>query len=64
MKKKIELEVPTVPNFVRIKGTDTAVSVAAFSEAECRELGREWTNNLIKRAAVLRDQQKKQSKQK
>lgn len=53
MKKHIEVVVPSVPNFLKV-GTQT-VSVAEFSNNELRQIGREWTEKLIKRAQTIRD---------
>lgn len=41
------LETPSVPNFVRIKGTDRAYPISEMSIDELRGLGKQWTEALI-----------------
>lgn len=50
---KTAVEVPTVPNFLRVKGAvanDQTIPLSAVNEADLRALGEEWTNALIRRA--------------
>lgn len=53
---KIEkIEMPMVPNYLRLKGEDgvyVAVSVKAFTEDELREIARLWTEALIKKSKL------------
>lgn len=51
MKKllKVEIEVPMVPNFLRY-GERKTLPVSAFTEAELREIGKLWTEALVKNA--------------
>ena len=65
MKKKIEIEIeaPTVPNFLRniVKGRDKAILVPVqdFTDDELRKIGEEWTELLIKNAKKKRKQNDK-----
>jgi hypothetical protein len=45
-----EIECPRVPNFVRLCGQDQGIPVGLFTDAELRNLGRQWTANLIANA--------------
>lgn len=60
MKKQveIEIEVPAIPNFVRnlVKGRDKAilVPISDFTEEELRQIGKEWTEKLVKQAKKKR----------
>jgi hypothetical protein len=49
--KKINIELPSVPNFILVKGTKETVPVSEFkTDDELREIGAEWTDELIKKA--------------
>lgn len=48
MEKKLTVHIPTVPNFLKV-GEQT-FPISDFSEKELKEIGREWTQNLIERA--------------
>ena len=50
MEKKIKIELPLLPNFLRPAGTDKAMAISEFTEAELREIGAEWTEALVKHA--------------
>ena len=52
MQKNIELETPAAPNFIRAKGGTKMFSIKEFSEYELREIGHEWTEELIKKAEI------------
>jgi len=52
MKKQItiDLELPSLPNFLRSKDGYTAVSVADCSKKKLEEIGRLWTKALVKKS--------------
>lgn len=60
MKKKIEvqIEAPTVPNFLRniVTGREKAILIPIqdLTDEELREIASEWTENLIKAARKKR----------
>ena len=48
MLKKIQTHCPSVPNFIK---TDyDIIPISSFTEEELREIGKEWTEELIKKA--------------
>lgn len=49
MKKKIEIQIPTTPNFIALK-SHTVIPVSEFSDEELKEVGKEWIKELIKKA--------------
>lgn len=49
----VPIEVPRVPNFVRLMGGGT-VGVEHLTEDQLRELGAAWTEALVKNAALRR----------
>lgn len=51
MKKtlEIELEIPMTPNFIRY-GERKHIPIQDFTIEELREIGKQWTENLIKAA--------------
>jgi hypothetical protein len=53
---KVEIETPTVPNFIFINvgSQRTGHSVADFSVEELKEIGRKWTESLVANAANKR----------
>ena len=60
MKASDLVEVPKVPNFLlmRSKGMpDIAISIAAFTDSELKSIAKEWTKNLLARAAEVRSNQ-------
>lgn len=46
---KVIIEVPDTPNFLRY-GDRKVLSISDFTEAELREIGKQWTENLVKKA--------------
>ena len=50
---KAEIEMPRVPNFLRRTDGET-MSIADFADEGLEEIGRLWTENLIKRAQEIR----------
>lgn len=55
MEKKIELETPMTPNFIKAKGGTKMFSISEFTEGELEEIGREWTDKLIKSAKAKKE---------
>lgn len=47
-KINLDIDIPMVPNFITVRGVKLPVS--DFEEETLREVGKEWTENLIKRA--------------
>lgn len=48
MQKSIQIEIPRPPNFIR---TDyKTIPIENFTDEELRDIGKEWTDNLIKNA--------------
>lgn len=46
---KVIIEVPDTPNFLRY-GDRKVLPISDFTEAELREIGKQWTENLVKKA--------------
>ena len=53
---KIKIQCPNVPNFVRDEN-DRVFPVSSLTDDEIRQLGKEWTERLIERAKLKREQQ-------
>lgn len=51
MKKslEVEIEIPVTPNFIRY-GQRKNLPIHEFTEEELREIGAQWTENLVKAA--------------
>ena len=47
---ELEIEVPMVPDFLKIIGTDATFPISEFSEETLRKIGESWTERLIERA--------------
>lgn len=48
MKKEIKIKIPSVPNFLLLDiGYATSIPISDFTEEQLREVGKEWTNELI-----------------
>ena len=47
---KFTVEIPRVPNFLRVKETDSMIPLYHVDEEILAAIGREWTNNLKARA--------------
>jgi len=59
MEKKITVHCPLVPNFIK---TDyEMISIADFTEDELREIGKEWTEELIKKSKQFKHIKEKQN---
>lgn len=46
LEKKFTITIPSVPNFIKVG--EQSLSIADFSEAELRAIGRAWTEDLLK----------------
>ena len=51
MKKEVNIEIPSVPNFISV-GSDR-LSITEFSDEELREIGKLWTEKLIERSKEI-----------
>lgn len=47
---KLELELPSVPKFIWVKGQSNTIPIADIDEEVLREIGKQWTDALIKLA--------------
>jgi hypothetical protein len=50
IKRSIEVRVPLTPNSLSVAGEKDARPISDFTEAELRQLGAEWTEQLVKKA--------------
>lgn len=48
--KEIMFQLPSIPNFLISTNTRYSVAISEFTEKELREIGREWTNLLVKKS--------------
>lgn len=46
---QVTVEVPDTPNYLRY-GDRKVLPISDFTEAELREIGKQWTENLVKKA--------------
>jgi hypothetical protein len=61
VKISLDVNIPTVPNFLTISGERDAGSVRSvseFSEDELRAVGRLWTEKLVARSVFIKSQKK------
>lgn len=49
IKVTVAVECPRVPNFLKM-GREVAIDIKEFSDDELREIGRQWTIELLKAA--------------
>ena len=57
MKKEIQIEIPSVPNFIKVAGelvSEVVVDISDFTDEELKEMGNEWTENLLENARKRR----------
>ena len=54
---QITVEVPDTPNYLRY-GDRKVLPISDFTEAELREIGKQWTTNLVKKAGRYKNQRK------
>lgn len=58
-KIEMELDIPNLPNFLKVLNTDGGcVDVADVPEEALRALGEEWTESLVLHAAERREDRK------
>jgi len=55
MDKNFKIICPSTPNFIRVVGVEGSISISDFSEEELREIGQEWTEELVRRAKLKLD---------
>lgn len=48
------VQLPMVPNFIRLDGFDSSMSVGSFTDEALRKIGAAWTEALIAHAAERR----------
>lgn len=51
---KTKIKIPMVPNYVFSEEKNVQYSVSEFTDEQLKEIGRQWTENLIKRAKEQR----------
>ncbi len=54
MKKAVEVHIPEPPNFIMIGEDRKAMSIAKFTDDELKEIAKEWTDKLLKKAKERR----------
>jgi hypothetical protein len=47
--KTIEIKIPSIPNFIRVGKNNEVYPIKDFTETELREIGEEWTRQLIEK---------------
>lgn len=53
VKVHYKVECPRVPNFLLVADSEEKVPISAITEEGLREIGRQWTLNLILRAKQM-----------
>ncbi len=48
MKKEIEISLPSIPNFLKVG--EVVLDISDFSDDELQQIGKEWTEKMIKLA--------------
>lgn len=51
----VPVKMPTVPNFLRFKDIDGAISIADVPDQQLQEIGERWTKALLEKARELRN---------
>jgi len=58
--KRIQVQakarVPRVPNFIMLEDGDTKIRIGDINDAGLKNIGKEWTINLLERAKEQREQ--------
>lgn len=54
MNVKIEVEIPSIPNFIMSKVDRFTISLSQFSEDELTEIGKMWTQKLIEKSKEVK----------
>jgi len=57
MKLKLDVVVPNVPNYFKVRSTNDELSVpiSEISEKDLKAIGKEWTEALVRKAKSSRD---------
>lgn len=50
--KELEISIPTLPNFLCVGETE-CLSISDFSEKELRQIGKEWTDALVRKSKSI-----------
>ena len=58
-KATLDIDTPMTPNFLRMKGQDVGIPIGVFTDADLRNVGRAWTEELIAKAQERRKTQRK-----
>lgn len=48
MEIKVDIKIPSVPTHISLVGGDLKVHICHLSEEELREIGKEWTDELVR----------------
>lgn len=51
----LSIHIPEVPNFIQLEGGSGKIPLSKFAEAELREIGSAWTDDLVARANEMRE---------
>lgn len=60
IKVTVNVECPRVPNFLKL-GREVSIDIKEFSDDELREIGQQWTIQLLKTAHQRRKQAEAQN---
>jgi hypothetical protein len=55
IRREQRVQLPSLPNFIR-DADDKAISIVDLSEEQLREIGKQWTDALVRKAASKRHQ--------
>ena len=50
IKLNLKIKLPTIPNYIRLKNSDTPIHISFFKKEELEQIGKLWTQELIKKA--------------
>ena len=50
---QIEIDIPSLPNFIKSKDGKSVIPIAEFTEKELQEIGKEWTKQLITKSKKI-----------
>lgn len=56
VKTELEIQLPSLPNFLRASNKDATISIEELSDDQLIELGEKWTGELIRKASRRRKQ--------
>lgn len=48
--KQVEIEIPSVPNFIRTKDGHSVIHISEFSEKELKDIATEWAKKIIRKS--------------